>query len=208
MSRNLVPCEAARHVISRIECEHRALARIIAAMQTWLAQTRDPGVERDYEVFAAMLRYVEEVPDRFHHPQEDAILFPAVRGIPEAAAIVAELEREHDSGATMLQALRRAFGDLRDGSANALNRLSTAIDDFAEFYWAHMRKEENDLLTLAAARLSDDQWRGIEAAFLAAGTFKPSPSGSEEYSRLYRAIAERVDEPLKGYLESYLSRAA
>src|SRR5438093_996925 len=124
--------------IDRIKSEHRALARILAAMQVWTVHTRGPGVRPKLALFDAMLRYVENVPDRLHHPKEDGVLFPAVARLERARAVVAELEREHAQGAAMLGELRQAFHSLIQKTPNALNQLSASVDDFAEFYWAHM----------------------------------------------------------------------
>ena len=199
---NETPCAAARRVIERIEAEHRALARVIAAMQAWVVQGREPRATRDLELFETMLRYVEEVPDRFHHPQEDGILFPAVRLVAGGARIVERLERDHEAGAPMLGLLHEALKALRAGAPNAYNRLASAVDEFAEFYWAHMREEERSLLPLAAAALGPAEWERIDGAFAAMGDPLASPSASAEYSRLYRYIAARTQEPMRGYLEA------
>jgi hemerythrin-like domain-containing protein len=194
------PCAPARRVIDRIQAEHRLLARIIAAMQGWVVRQREPGAGADHVLFESMLRYVAEVPDRVHHPQEDAVIFPPMAAI--AGAVVDELNAEHAAGERMLGAVRAAHAALLAGEPNALNRLSDAVDGFAEFYWAHMRKEEEVLLPLAAAGLTEEQWSRIEAAFSVVNDplFAATPL-SKEYSRLHRFIIERMPEPLKGYVQ-------
>lgn len=195
-------CEAGKRVIDRIRAEHVLLARIIAAMQAWIVQSREPGAPADRELFEAMLRYVAEVPDRVHHPQEDSVLFPAVAVAPGAAKVIAELEREHAAGAAMLEALQEAYQAFGKREANALNRLSTAVDEFAEFYWAHMRKEEQSLLPLAAAALTPSQWEDIDRAFLAVNDPLFGSEVSEFYRGLYAYIAARLPEPLKGFVQA------
>jgi hemerythrin-like domain-containing protein len=195
-------CEAGKRVINRIKAEHVLLARIIAAMQAWVVQCREPGAAADTDLFEAMLRYVEEVPDRVHHPQEDQVLFPVVARAAGTKQVIAELEREHASGATMLNALRQAYRALRDGKPNALNQLSTAVDEFAEFYWAHMRKEEESLLPLAAAGLTRSQWEEIDGAFVAVNDPLFGSELSQTYRRLYDYIAARMPEPLKGFVQA------
>lgn len=195
-------CEAGRRVIDRIKAEHALLARIIAAMQAWVVQCREPGAKPDFNLFAAMLRYVEEVPDRIHHPQEDAVLFPAIADAPGARSVIAELEREHASGGAMLRLLRESYEAMKCGAPNALNRLSTAMDDFSEFYWAHMRKEEQTLLPLAAAALAPSQWEGIEKAFVAVNDPLFGSELAETYRQLYEYIAARMPDPIKGYVQA------
>jgi len=195
-------CEAARRVIARIKAEHSLLARIIAAMQAWVVQAREAGAKPDFDLFAAMLRYVEEVPDRVHHPQEDAVLFPAIADAPGAGPVIAELEQEHANGGAMLRQLRESYEAMKCGAPNALNRLSTAMDDFSEFYWAHMRKEEQSLLPLATAALTPSQWEGVEKAFVTVNDPLFGSELAETYRRLYEYIMARMHDPIKGYVQA------
>lgn len=195
------PCPAADLLVGRIKAEHRALARVIGAMQAWVARAREPGDPADRTLFTAMLRYVAEVPDRFHHPQEDSHLFPAMAALPGAGDVIATLEREHSAGAGLLAAVGEAFGALGEDAPNALNRLGTAVDEFAEFYWSHMRTEEEVLLPLALRGLPEDEWVRLDRAF---ETVKDPLFGAEPargYQELYRFITERTPGPLRGYLQ-------
>jgi hemerythrin-like domain-containing protein len=201
------PCAPARRVIDRIHAEHRLLARIIAAMQGWVVGLRSAAGGADHELFESMLRYVAEVPDRVHHPQEDAVLFPPIAAVAGAGPVVDELNAEHAAGARMLDAVRAAHAALRAAEPNASNRLLDAVDEFAAFYWAHMRKEEEVLLPLAAIGLTEAQWTRIEANFTVVNDplFGSTPL-TEEYRRLQRFITERLPEPLKGYVQGAVRR--
>lgn len=202
MSQTLDPAgDAARRVIDRVKAEHVLLARIIGAMQSWVAQAREPGAKPDFDLFAAMLRYVEEVPDRIHHPQEDSVLFPAIADVPGARTVIAELEREHARGGEMLGRLRESYESMKGGGPNALNRVSTAVDEFSEFYWAHMRKEEQSLLPLAAAALTPAQWERIEKDFVAVNDPLFGSELADSYRRLRDYITSRLQGPMKGYVQ-------
>jgi hemerythrin-like domain-containing protein len=196
------PPRAAESAINRIKAEHRALACMLAAMQALVVRYREPDSKPDYGLFDSMLRYIENVPDRLHHPKEDQLLFVAVlQHAPNGKALVRELEQDHARGTPMLLELRRAFYAFRSGETNALNQLATAIDEFAEFYWWHMRKEELQLLPLALAHLSDSDWRRVDSAF---GDNTDPLFGSEltdEYRRLYQNIAELAPRHLRSLLE-------
>ena len=193
---------AAVNAVALIKAEHRALARMLGAMQALVASYRDSAAARNLELFDAMLRYIENVPDRLHHPKEDQVLFPAlVQRADAAKKLVEELERDHALSGPMLYLLREAFHAFRDGGVNGLNRLSTTVDDFAEFYWHHMRKEEQQLLPLALAHLAADNWQRVESAF---GDNLDPLFGAElaaDYRRLYQYIAELAPLPLRSYLE-------
>jgi hemerythrin-like domain-containing protein len=150
-----------------------------------------------------MLRYIENVPDRLHHPREDEVLFPAVARDPGAGRnLVTDLEREHARSAPMLAELRRSLGSLRKNEPNALNQLATAVDEFAEFYWWHMRKEEEQLLPLALRHLGTEEWQRVDSAF---GNNTDPLFGAElaeEYRQLYQRIAELAPRSLRALLES------
>lgn len=186
----------------RIKAEHRALARVIGAMQALVARHRESSGRFDDELFEAMAKYVEDVPDRVHHPKEDRVLFPAVADHGASGrALVQELEREHARGAPMLAELRRALQAFRRGDENSLNRLATAVDEFAEFYWMHMRKEEQQLLPFAVEHLTAGEWSDVERAFSDNRDPVFDAALTEEYRQLYQRILELTPRPLKSLLE-------
>ncbi len=202
MTNSPLPSPTAARAIALIKDEHRALARMLGAMQALVARYRNAGSERNFELFDAMLRYIENVPDRLHHPKEDQALFPAlVRRAGAAKQLVAELEREHARGQPMIAALRGAFHVFRDGGVNGLNQFATAVDEFAEFYWHHMKKEEAQLLPLAVTHLEAEDWQRVASAF---GDNTEPLFGAEladDYRQLLECIIELAPPPLKSYLE-------
>jgi hemerythrin-like domain-containing protein len=193
---------AAVNAVALIKAEHRALARLLGAMQALVARFRDPTGSADPELFDAMLRYIENVPDRLHHPKEDQVLFPALAQRTDAGRKLIEgLEHDHARSEPMLGALRKAFQLYCAGGLNGLNQLATAVDDFAEFYWDHMRREEQQLLPLSEAHLTADDWQRVASAF---GDNKDPLFGGEladDYRQLYQCIVVLTPHPLKTYLE-------
>lgn len=194
---------AAESAIKRIKAEHRALACILGGIQVLVARYREPASVPDFNLLDLMLRYIENVPDRVHHPKEDRVLFPAIAlRAGNGKALVRELERDHARGAPMLAELRRAFRVFREGGENALNQLATAADEFTEFYLYHMRKEEEQLLPLAAVTLSQEDWQRVDSAFSNNADPLFDAELTDEYRRLYEHISELTPRPLKSLLES------
>lgn len=182
--------------VARIKEEHRALARVIAAMRILVSQFRDRGAGGDLPLFDAMLRYVENVPDRLHHPREDQTLFAAlIAADPGSAVLVGILEGEHGRCSRMLADLRSALSAFRAGEANAINRLSDAVEDFADFYWAHMRAEEEKLIPRALERVDADAWERIDRAFSDHQDPLFGAPLADEYAALYRFIAAHASAP-------------
>ncbi len=185
-------------VIERIKSEHRALARVIGAMQALVARWRTPGEKPDFALFDALLRYIENVPDRMHHPKEDRVLFPALAGRTEQArALIEQLGREHTRGEHMIAEARAALERYKRAGPQALEGLATAVEEFAEFYWWHLHREEEELLPLAQTALTDADWRAIAAAF--ASNVDPlfGAECAAEYRALYDRIVELTPAPLK-----------
>lgn len=189
-SRTNSPSSSSSRAIGRIKEEHRALACVIGAMRILVSQFRERRAGPDLALFESMLQYVENVPDRLHHPREDQTLFPAVlAGSPGSATLIATLEREHVRAAPILADLRRALALYRARGANAINQLAGAVDEFADFYWAHMRVEEEQLLPLAMACLGTGDWERVERAFSDYSDPLFGATLAAEYGDLYRFIA-------------------
>ncbi|MBY0234869.1 MAG: hypothetical protein K2W93_07810, partial [Burkholderiaceae bacterium] len=59
-----------------IQDEHGALAAMLRTIPLLLAEQRRRGVLPDFGALRAMLFYVDEFPERLHHPKESLLLFP------------------------------------------------------------------------------------------------------------------------------------
>ena len=77
-----------RHLaLDVIHDEHQALAAMLRSMSLLVDQAHREGHAPDFAVLRAMLFYVDEFPERLHHPKESELLFPQVRArCPELAA--------------------------------------------------------------------------------------------------------------------------
>lgn len=194
---------SATRAIALIKHEHRSLARMLGAIQLMVAHYRHDGTERNFELFDAMLRYIENVPNLLHHPKEDKVLFPPLlRFTAGEKQLVAELEFEHSTGARRLASLRRAFHAFRDGVVNGPILLTAAADEFTEFYRAHMNKEERQLLPLAAARFTTAEWQRVESAFGDKSDPLFGADIADDYQQLYQCIIELSPASLRLHLES------
>ena len=54
-----------------------------------------------------MLFYIDEFPERLHHPKESELLFPRVaRLAPETAEVIARLEKDHSNSESAVRELQ------------------------------------------------------------------------------------------------------
>ena len=79
--------------------EHKALSAMLRSIRLLLSEHRRRGTLPDFGVLRAMLFYVDEFPERLHHPKESGLLFPKLRArSAEAAEVLDRLDHDHAGG--------------------------------------------------------------------------------------------------------------
>ena len=179
-----------------IHDEHRSISAVLHALKHLTRIARDSNIKPDFKVFRAMLRYIDEYPERLHHPKEDQYLFARLEArAPEAKVLVDELRAEHVMGAQLIRDLEQALVGLEVGWGGGAQAFRKAADAYAEFHWSHMRKEEKQLLPLAERTLTAEDWREIDAAF--AGNDDPiADLREQDFEKLFSRIVALAPEPL------------
>ena len=178
--------------------EHSSLAAVLHSLRLLL--DRGPGDEPSafFDVMRAMLFYIDEFPERQHHPKETQLLFPKVAECsPQAAAAIERLDREHAGGEAAVRELQHLLlgwelmGDTRrDAFVGALER-------YIRFYLEHMRLEEEVVLPAAQEHLQEADWAALDAEF--ANNTNPlakGPARDPAYDRLFTRIVMRAPSPI------------
>ena len=172
-----------------IQDEHRSLAAVLHGMLYLVHEIRDRGAKPNFEVFGAMVYYIDAFPERFHHPKEEDYLFRALRiRCPDAKPLLGRLEGEHSKGADKIRTLEQALARYQHGGASEFPGFALAVEDYAQFHWSHMRTEETEVLPLAQRHLSADDWTTIDEAFLG----HSDPMLGVEADAEYRALLKRI----------------
>jgi nucleotide-binding universal stress UspA family protein/hemerythrin-like domain-containing protein len=162
-----LPQSDAQRALSVIKDEHRSLSAVIHGLQRVVARACTGGERPDFQLLNAMLFYIEQFPERLHHPKEDAYLFRLLRArTHEFDAVIDELQRQHQQGAALFAALRAALSRYEQLEPDGADAFFEAVEQFARAQWQHMGAEEKVILPAAAAHLNDEDWRVIAAAFL------------------------------------------
>ena len=180
-----------------IRDEHRAIAAILHGMLFLVRKIRDRGATPDFNLFGAMIYYIDAFPERFHHPKEDRYLFHVLRiRHPESVPLLDRLEEEHRTGAYKIRALEQALARYQHGGVSEFPDFAKAVEDYAAFHWNHMRAEEDEVLPLAEKHLSAADWEGVDTAFL--GHVDPMHgAGAEgEYQALFTRIVNLAPPPI------------
>lgn len=148
--------------------DHDRLGAVLHGMLFLLRAIRDGGAPPDLKVFRAMLFYIRDYPDAIHHVKEDQFLFARVRmRTHEADKVLDELERQHGDGDAMIRKVEHALARYELEGEAAFAELLATSESYAQFYFDHMRKEEEALLPVAQHWLTPEDWDWIDQAFLA-----------------------------------------
>jgi hemerythrin-like domain-containing protein len=154
------------HPLEQFYEEHRAISAVLHAMQYMVRQHRERGASLDPKVLRAILYYLDVFPEREHHPKEEVFLFKKLRErTGEADDVLDELAREHDRGIDAIRTLEQDLVRYEGGGEAEFPAFGAAVDRFVDRYWAHMRKEEHEVMPLARKHLTAEDWKSIESGF-------------------------------------------
>lgn len=156
-----------RHLaLDVIRDEHQALAAMLRSMSLMVLQAQREGHTPDFDVLRAMLFYVDEFPERLHHPKESELLFPRVRErCPELAATLDRLDADHERGEASIRELEHALLAYEVLGYTRQQAFVDALDRYVDGYLSHMSAEENEVLPAAVRHLTPDDWAALDAAF-------------------------------------------
>ncbi|GAA4345755.1 hemerythrin domain-containing protein [Variovorax defluvii] len=174
--------------------EHRALSAMLRSIVLLLREHRRRNTLPDFDALQAMLFYVDEFPEKLHHPKESRLLFPKLRGHDaHTDAVLDRLDRDHAHGEQAIRELEHALLGFRtmSGTRQCEARradFETLMKKYAEFYLDHMHVEETEILPLAQSVLSDDDWAELDAAFL----LNRDPLTGHQADEAYKPLFARI----------------
>jgi len=185
-----------KDAITIMKSEHRSISAVLLGLKELARMAQDARVRPRFEVLRSMLRYIDEYPEKLHHPKEDEHLFARlVARAPETRPLVEALQAEHVEGARLIRELERALVFLEEGWPAGAREFLAAVDAYADFHWKHMRKEENELLPLAQRHLAAGDWKAIDAAF-AANADPIAEVQERNFDKLFSRIANLAPAPV------------
>ncbi|MGV3570797.1 MAG: hemerythrin domain-containing protein [Ramlibacter sp.] len=177
--------------------EHAALSAVLTSMLMLLQLGPADAPERFFDVMRAMLFYIDEFPERRHHPKESDLLFPKLARLrPDLMPVIQRLEAEHMAGegrVRELQHLLLAWELLGEPRRDAF---CTAVQAYVTFYREHMRTEEAQILPAAQAVFTPQDWRELDAVF--SRDVDPLAGGVQDpvYDRLFSRIVLSAPAPI------------
>ena len=181
-----------------IRDEHSSLAAMLQSMRMMVARGPVDDARNFFDVLRAMLFYIDEFPERLHHPKESNLLFPRVaKAVPSVMAAIDRLERDHMSGEKMVREVQHL---LLAWELLGESRRQVFVDTFnryIDFYLEHTRLEETVILPEAQKHFSEQDWQELDAAFEKncdplTGKYPPDPV----YDKLFTRIVMKAPAPI------------
>jgi hemerythrin-like domain-containing protein len=180
-----------------IQDEHVAVAAMLRSMLALQKRSREEHRPPPFEVLRAMLFYVDEFPERQHHPKESELLFPRVRrACPELVPVIDQLDTDHVHGESAIRELEHLMLAFEVMGESRRDRFEAALQGFVERYLRHMRVEDETVLPAARAHLGEADWAELDAAFAANRDPLTGHPATEEYADLFRRIVNQAPAPV------------
>ena len=185
------------NALTTIRWEHHSIECVLHALGYFVDQMWAGKRAPENMVFRAMLQYIDLFAEHLHHPKEDRHLFPRLRlRTHRADELLDLLEADHRSGAVKVRLLAHAFLRYEEGGPAYFYAFAMAFRDYACFYRAHMRCEEEMLFPLAESVLTEDDWREIDAAYSGRGDIQVSPQTVHDLGKLFDHILSITPAPI------------
>ena len=188
-----------QHISIRIiKEEHASLSAMLQSLLMMIRRGPLNEPELFFDVLRHMLFYIDEVPEKQHHPKESQYFFPLVAERSAACAqSIQRLDKEHHQGEAAIRGLQHLLlaweilGDARRAAFEA------AAHDYFDFYKAHMALEETQIIPEALKVLTPEDWASVDAAFARnADPLSTTQPRDPIYDRLFSKITLRAPAPI------------
>lgn len=184
--------------IGIIQDEHGALVAMLRSIGMMIERGPGNEPERFFDTLRAMLFYIDEFPEKLHHPKESEILFPMVaRLAPEIQVTIDRLEKDHVRGEENVRELQHLLLAWELIGESRRSAFEVASKGYINFYLEHMRLEETIILPAAKRVLNDTHWKEVDTAFASnrdplTGKYDRDPV----YDRLFTKILTQAPAPI------------
>ena len=181
-----------------IRQEHASLSAMLQSMSLMVKRGPEDNEELFFKVLRAMMFYIDEFPEKQHHPKESTLLFPFVRErSPQIKDLIDKLEIDHKYGEYKIRELEHlliAWEMLGDKKRDEFDHFS---NQYINFYMQHMQLEENLILPQALKVLSEKEWVILDEEFsLNFDLLGPDSPRKSEYDQLFTYITQITPAPI------------
>lgn len=183
-------------LISQIHQDHVNMARILKLIESEIDAlvAEEP---RDLEILDGALRYLINFADRIHHAKED-IMFARLKSVdPDTRELVEEIASEHQTIYEKGSEFHRLVQAAESGDFVLRKEIVEKGTDYLQTLFAHMRREEEDLLKRARESLSESDLAGAVDQGEGGGDPLFGERVHKEYKDLYDHIVRQYGEDFR-----------
>lgn len=148
-------------VIRILRREHANMATLVKTLE-WQLGEFERGGSPDYELIRSALDYFLSFPDLYHHPKEDMVYARLCQRDPDAARLIGDLRREHETLAARTREVSAGVIAVLDNAQVPRESLARWARAFIELQRTHMQMEEEVFFPAALKALTEADWRALE----------------------------------------------
>ncbi|NQV79196.1 MAG: hemerythrin domain-containing protein [Alphaproteobacteria bacterium] len=175
--------------IASIQKDHQRFDALLSCFETILEGAAN-GPPANADLIRAIVDYIGSFMDVFHHPKEDEYLFRVMRRrLPDMESVLNHLREDHYQGRRRLDDVKEALENYERHGLPALAALREVVSDYAAFERQHISQEEREVLPMARANLSHEDWVEINAAFRA----NEDPLFSDNRQRRFELLFNTIE---------------
>lgn len=178
-------------MLSIIHSDHRNINQLLRILRKKI-KLLENDEKIDYRLIKALISYLRNYSDKYHHPMEDLIYayYLKYRVVPDEIAI--RLSKEHklikQATIELDELVEMVLLDAIVPNEICLEKLST----FVELQAAHLMYEESQILPAIRESLSADDWANLEQQW--EHNHYDDPLFGDNISEEYKALAERINQ--------------
>ncbi len=175
-----------------LEHEHRTIEKILrvtGVLVDELTENRDI----DDDILRDLCQFLRVYGHQCHHGKEESYLFPMLErhGVPEEGCPLGALRHEHERSRVLTQELVQASAEYAANRHEGSSALSEVLRNIAQFYPAHIWKEEYLLFPMARKVLSEEDDQRLLKEFKSVESDIYSYA-HESYEQLATELEDRV----------------
>jgi nucleotide-binding universal stress UspA family protein/hemerythrin-like domain-containing protein len=189
------PLSAAERAIGVIQDEHRSIAVVVQSMRELVQAAPGSELAPTLKSLECMVGYLNEFPERVHHPKEELYLHRLLRErAPDCEQLLVDMEAQHRTEGMLIERVLEWVAQANAGEVGSVQALGEAVDSLADHVLHHIGFEERVVLPVARQRLTDADWAEIAQAFATNNDPRYGDLPAEDFRRLFTQIANSVSQ--------------
>ena len=175
-------------MLNRLLLEHDHILRKLNLLELqYLDMCR--GKIPDFSLMRSIVVYIQEYPEKIHHPLEDMIFSILLERLDDAG-FVQELITDHTRLELASRKLRESLESLTDGAVS-MEDLEQQLSEFLTGQRQHIYLEEAEVYPLVQSVLTKEDWKKLHSAVPVLDEPLYGRRTRQDYERLYREIEDR-----------------